>query len=374
MKRKKVLYIALILCLCLTACSKSEAATSVDEQISDIGTVTLSSCPVISAAEEAVNNLSDSEKKQLDQLSVLEEARTTYNQLVAAKITEIESDISEIGTVSLEKANAIESIRHNYETSPNDVKTNITNYSELEKAESQLSQMQIDEATRLISEIGPVTLNSGDAISAANTVYNGLSAEEQAKVKNADILVAAREQISQLKADEAERQAQEVERAKAQKQAEGEAAVAKLNKQSDPVEGVDWYKSPNQPYYADSRSYMLPYIGHRQYSPWICLRFHYTGDNWIFFENITISIDGENYYKTFNYTDVHRDNDTEVWEWIDIVATDEDITMLEKVANSNQTIVRFQGDDYHYDLIVSASDKAAIADVLKAYNFMKDNY
>ena len=46
-----------------------------------------------------------------------------------------------------------------------------------------------------------------------------------------------------------------------------------------------------------------------------------------------------------------------------------DIEMLKAIANSKETIVRFQGDNYHYDLTVSASDKKAIKEVLTAYEY-----
>ena len=137
---------------------------------------------------------------------------------------------------------------------------------------------------------------------------------------------------------------------------------------TDKVEGITWYHSPNEPYYADSRSYVLPYIGKKDSSVWLRLRFHYTGNSWIFFDNLTIVVDGQKYYKTFSYYDVNRDNDTEVWEWVDIAPSTADIQMLENIADSQETIVRFQGDNYHYDLTIKSSDKAAIKDVLAAYN------
>ncbi len=39
----------------------------------------------------------------------------------------------------------------------------------------------------------------------------------------------------------------------------------------------------------------------------------------------------------------------------------------EDIAESNETIIRFQGDDYHYDLVVTKKDKKIISDVLALY-------
>ena len=38
-----------------------------------------------------------------------------------------------------------------------------------------------------------------------------------------------------------------------------------------------------------------------------------------------------------------------------------------------ETVVRFQGDHYHYDLTISSSDKSAISQVLIAYEKLEEN-
>ena len=101
------------------------------------------------------------------------------------------------------------------------------------------------------------------------------------------------------------------------------------------------------------------------------LVFYYTGDSWIFFKKITVSVDGQNYVKDFDYFEVSRDNGSgDVWEYVDISPSTTDINMLRAIAASKETIVRFQGDDYHYDLTVKSSDKSAIISVLDAYSLL----
>ena len=136
-------------------------------------------------------------------------------------------------------------------------------------------------------------------------------------------------------------------------------------KDYDKVENITWYKPQAYPYYANSRSYVLPYIGVDSYgNAWLRLVFHYTGDSWIFFKKITVSVDVQNYVKDFDYFEVSRDNGSgDVWEYVDI-------SMLRAIAASKETIVRFQGDDYHYDLTVKSSDKSAIISVLDAYSLL----
>ena len=144
---------------------------------------------------------------------------------------------------------------------------------------------------------------------------------------------------------------------------EKQSALANLSKDYDKVEGITWYKPQAYPYYANSRSYVLPYIGvNSSGNAWLRLVFHYTGDSWIFFKKITVSVDGQNYVKDFDYFEVSRDNGNgDVWEYVDISPSSTDI---------KETIVRFQGDDYHYDLTVKSSDKSAITSVLDAYSLL----
>ena len=368
MKRGLLFIIIAVMCLSLCSCGKSEAATNADNMILEIGEVTLESGDKIADAEEAVSNLKESEYKQLEQISILEEARTTYDRLVEEKriadnnkaISEIETAIDSIGVVTLEQESAITSARTLYDKGNDDVKAGIRNYEVLEQAEAELSNLKVQNVINLIDQIGQVTLDSGEKIDAAKVAYNALTSNEKVQVTNFENIEAASTRLAELKEKEKERALQQ--------------ALSSLQTETDKVEGITWYKPSTYPYYTNSRSYVLPYIGHQGSSTWLRLKFHYTGDNWLFFEKITISIDGENYYKTYSYYDVERDNGSgDVWEWVDISPTNADIEMLKKIADSKETIVRFQGDNYHYDLTVKSSDKTAINQVLTAYEALKNS-
>ena len=159
------------------------------------------------------------------------------------------------------------------------------------------------------------------------------------------------------------------------KQQQRQAALATMKKDYDKVQGVTWYQSKNFPTYINTRSYVLPYIGVSDSgSVWLRIQFNYTGDDWVFFKNIIVSVDGQNYYKSYNYYDIVRNNGSgDVWEYIDVQADSSDIEMLRAIANSKETIVRFQGDDYHSDLTVKSTDKLSITEVLNAYELLKAN-
>ena len=42
-----------------------------------------------------------------------------------------------------------------------------------------------------------------------------------------------------------------------------------------------------------------------------------------------------------------------------------------RIAASEQTIIRFQGDDRHYDMTVSQADKDGILDILYGYEYLE---
>lgn len=357
MKKLLTLMLAAALALSLTACGgKSEAAKSVDEQIAAIGEVTLDSEGQISAAEGAVEALAEEDKTQLENLDSLTQARVDYDALVLeAQADEIEAAISAIGTITLESADAISSAESVYSSAPAEVQALVENASAIEEAKAALSNLRVTQVEETISAIGEVTLERADAISEAQTIYDALSSDDKSKVTNADVLEAAAASLKELK------------------QAEAQKLLSNMRVESDEVRGMNFYYSKTQPYYADTRCFVMPYIGQQGDNVWLCAQYHYTEENWIFFEKITFAVDNERYYKYASRSDLIRDNDNGlVWEYINTGDVSEsDIEVFWAIANSEKTIVRFEGDEYYYDFTVSAEDKTAIQEVLTAYEALK---
>ena len=356
MKKILLLGLSLALMFSLAACGKSEAATAVDEQIAAIGEVTLESEAAITEAEEAVDALAAEDREQLENVGQLEQARADYEALVlAAEAAEVEEAIAAIGTVTLDSAEAIDAARALYDGSDADVQGAVGNLADLEAAETALSDLRVEEVVGLIDAIGTVTLESAGAVDAAQDAFDALSDADAAKVGNADVLTAAAEQLKTLRQEQAQ------------------ALLANMRVEKDEVRGLTFYYSKTQPYYADVRCYVLPYIGQDDTHTWLCAQYHYMDyDNWVFWTKITFAVDDERYYKYYNYFDVIRDNDTEVWEYVNTAdVTEDDIEMFWAIANSEKTIVRFEGDEYYSDFTVSQADKDAIREVLTAYEALQ---
>ena len=306
MKRTIACLLTLVLCISLCGCKigKSEAAKTVDEQIKQIGQVTLSSDETITAAEEAVEKLTEEDKQQLEYLEMLEAARKDYNDLV-----------------NQDKANKV-----------------------IEK----------------INQIGAVSLENISKITDAETAYESLPAEAKEKVTNYATLTAASEQITPLKEERLNQ------------------LLSGMRLEEDRVRGLKFYYPDAFRFYsngswaADLRCFVLPYLGMDNSSCWLRLIYNYTGDDWVFYKSVIFAIDGEQHYESFNYFDIVHDNESgDVWEYIDVEVTDSDVELLKKIANSNETIVRFQGDDYSHDYVIPATDKQAIKTVVEVYELSK---
>ena len=360
MRRCLVLLMALAMALALTACAKSEAAQAVDDQIAAIGEVTLESESAIAAAEEAVEALAEEDRKQLDNEDDLKEARAAYETLVLEdQAAGVEEAIAAIGTVTVDSGEAVETARALYDASPAEVQALVENFSDLEAAEETLSGLKVEEAIRLIDAIGTVTTDSREAVEAAQTAYDALTQEDAAKVTNASTLEAAATQLKTLLEQQAN------------------SLLSTMRVETDAVRGMNFYYPQAFPYYtdywgADVRCFALPYLGRSGDDVWLRLVCDYTADDWIFFKQITFAVDDQRYYKTFNYFDVVRDNAYgDVWEYVDIEVGSSEEELLWAIANSTQTIVRFEGDDYYYDFTVSANDKQAIRDMLTVYDALK---
>ena len=162
----------------------------------------------------------------------------------------------------------------------------------------------------------------------------------------------------------------------------GAQAVSTFRTKYDQIKGITWYYPASAPEYVNTRSAVYPYIGkYDSGSLYMRVNFNYTGDRWVFFDGVIVSIDGSNYTLPNDAGDYQRDNAYgDVYESLDIVVDEYGTNyeqamalMLPLIARSEQTIVRFQGDERQYDLTVSQADKDGIMDILYGYAYMERN-
>ena len=347
-KRLLPLLLAVLLALSLTACGQSEAAKAADDLIAAIGEVTLDSEGALTDAEAAVAALSDEDRQQLKHADQLTEARAAYDALVLADAAaKVDEAIAALGGTP--DADAVAEARALYTGSTAEVQAAVTKLADLEAAEAKLVSAQID-------AIGEVTLENAAAIRAAQEAYDALTPGAAEKVANASVLEDAAAQLKTLEQEQAQ------------------ALLAGMTLDEDRIRNLKFYYPKAWKFYSDGswaddiRCFILPYIGQEGDRVWLRLTYNYTDDDWVFFKKVTIAPDDERYTRTFNYFDITRDNGGgDVWEYIDTEVSQDDIEMLWAIANSGETLVRFEGDDYSSDFTISASDKESIRDALIVY-------
>ena len=162
----------------------------------------------------------------------------------------------------------------------------------------------------------------------------------------------------------------------------GAQAVSTFRTQYDQIKGITWYYPASAPEYVNTRSAIYPYIGKYDSGRlYMRMKFSYTGDRWVFFDNVIVSIDGSNHTLPKDAGEYRSDSGGgDVYEALDISVEGGKIDnygeavrlMMPLIAFSDQTIIRFQGDR-QYDLTVSQADKDGIMDILYGYAYMERN-
>lgn len=148
------------------------------------------------------------------------------------------------------------------------------------------------------------------------------------------------------------------------------AAVNKLKKSYDDVNGVTWYSNPYFTHYNNSNSTSL-YIGKKESSTWLILKMSYAGDDWIFFENAYLSYDGNTFNVSYDeYEDKKTDNYTTVWEWLEVSVPSDLELFLREMVKSNNAKMRLSGK-YTHTKKLSKTELKAIKEVLMAFDVLK---
>lgn len=356
MKRLITFLLMTAIVLSFSACSQSEAAANVDSMIAAIGEVTLDSEVQIADAENALNALEDADRKQVKGEETLTAARASYETLVAeAAAGEIEAAIDTIGEVTLESGEAIEAAAALYDGSDDTVKALVTNADVLDAARTKYDGLLVQKTIDAINAIGEVTLDSGQAIEDAELALEGMSESCVGKVTNKNVLETAREQYNKLLQEQAQ------------------SLLANMRLVEDQVRGLKFYHPKAFPWYDgtwcyDERTFVLPYLGMQDDDVWLRMILDYVEDDWIFYDHVIFALDDERSTKYFTYRDiVHETSYGDVCEYIDIEVGESELELLENIAGAAQAVIRFEGDNYYYDLTVSEQDKQAIRDVLTVY-------
>ena len=263
-----------------------------------------------------------------------------------------ESLINDIGEVTLDSKAVIEKAEAAVQALSEKERSKVEGLDILEQARTQYDALVVVD---MIANVGDVTLDSGDVIADIDNAYKNLSADSKSLVDNYSIFESAKATYVSILAQK------------------GEEILGRCRTEEDKVYGITYYYPNATPIYGNERSYFSCYIGAysgQSYTSNLFIECDYFGDSWVFWKKLVIVVDGVRYTKTVNYGDISRQVAYgDVFEWFSDVASEEDMLILKAIANSNEAIVRFEGDDKYYDLTVPQKDKNAIKDMLILYRY-----
>lgn len=142
------------------------------------------------------------------------------------------------------------------------------------------------------------------------------------------------------------------------------AAVAALAKTTDKIEKVTWYKDKSSPSTINA-NHVHAYIGEKDNTPWLRLAINFSSDEWLFIQKAIFVIDGE---KAAEITGSwERNNDSTVYEWIDMQVGPTELALLKNIANAKKVTLRLEGRQFRKDRDLRPNEIKAITRVLAAF-------
>lgn len=204
--KRFTLAFCILCCLVLSSCKGAEVQ-KIEEMIDSIGEVSLDSIDNIEKIERMVTEIKNDnpgQYKKIDNLEILEAARTQYDKLYREHMVEsTKKAISIIGEVTLGKSQYIKNARSKYDELTEEEKKQIENYPALENAEKIVNDLKIESISNMIASLDEVTLGTESQIKNIQKIYDELTDQEKEQITNYDVLVSAQQKLSDLKIEKA---------------------------------------------------------------------------------------------------------------------------------------------------------------------------
>ena len=169
----------------------AKSVDKVEAAIDAIGTVTLESREAIEEAEYLYAELADGKKKKVENRETLFAARDEYDSQINA-VAEVEAAIDAIGSpVTLASGQAVEKARNLYNKLREDLKDNVSNYSDLETREAAYTNLYNKEQAEKLYTAAKAAFDSGDYNTAISKIGEILDHyPDSAKARDAKTLGA----------------------------------------------------------------------------------------------------------------------------------------------------------------------------------------
>lgn len=251
---------------------------------------------------------------------------------------------------------------HLYVTEPSEEKKLIL------AALSQVENLGVD-----VDELITLTINAKDLQDLGPTVVGRIEAEiliftKPLPASDTEANMSGYAALANLRPENATYSQKRDGYAKALRQ-EKLAILNEYRSETDDFNGITWFKHKSQPRYTDIRPFVSLYLGQKEgQKPILRFVLNYTADSWLFVESAQINIDGT--IVDIPSSNWQRDNDSEIWEWIDEYANERYIELAKKISKSKKAVVRFNGKQYFDNYTVKDADREVLRDGLLAFEVM----
>ncbi|MDD2753012.1 MAG: hypothetical protein PHT44_00100 [Candidatus Portnoybacteria bacterium] len=203
--------------------------------------------------------------------------------------------------------------------------------------------------------------NGGKTIETVLAITRIFTEEEKAERARLQAEVEAKKQ--------AEREARLKEQERIRK--ESAAILAKLRKEYDDVRQIAFYYDASTPIPNNVNNVSL-YIAKSDGGASILrFRIRYAGEDWLFIKKYSFKVD-EKVFDFYPNDKIERDNTNTVWEWYDGVANDEALQIIAAIIGSKEAKIRYEGQQYYKDRVITVAEKTALSNVLKAYSLLSN--
>lgn len=154
---------------------------------------------------------------------------------------------------------------------------------------------------------------------------------------------------------------------KEQRKQNAEKNLKLFKKNEDEFKQITFFRDPRTPNYTNV-NFIYPYIGKKDDHYWLRLQLQYASDDWLFISKGILLIDGEQFTITGNW---ERDNNSGIWEWLDMSVGETERIILDRLANSESAKIRYEGRQYYNDRTITKKEKDIIKKTLEIYDNLK---
>ena len=188
----------------LTEGFKSKQVRSLEDSIDAIGEVTLASDGAIRSVRQEYDQLSESDRNRVDNLAVLESAEAAYQTLLdkdAAK--HFDEELAQLGEITLNSGDAISALRSQYDALTAGAKSFVTQESLLIAAEKRYRELLYDqqaaEVDAMIYDLGEISLESESELLKLRQTVDALQQEVKSRLGNLELLAQKEQELAALK-------------------------------------------------------------------------------------------------------------------------------------------------------------------------------